>query len=256
MLNNENSKELVDKLNENEGNRMPTVLVTGANRGIGLEFVRQYAADGWMVFATCRKSESAHDLKDIPGNVRIFSMDITDENQIMTVANELRSETIDVLINNAAIPGPRESVATFGKINITAWIEVMRVNTMSPLKVVEYFINNVKVSKKKMIVFISSRAGSIAERGQLVRHRQGGSYIFRTSKTALNSVARSLAFDLGSENIGVLVLHPGWVRTENGGPDADVDPKTSVAGMRCIIEQFKPNGEAIFRTYDDQVIPW
>lgn len=235
---------------------MPTILITGASHGLGLEFTRQYAADGWKIIATCRCSDTAVDLKKIAGNVHIRSMDITDTSQVMAVAAELGGEAVDVLLNNAGIHGPRDAKASFGEIDVTAWLDVMRVNVFAQLKVTEAFLDCIKVSDRKIIVFISSRAGSIAERGLLPHHRPGGSYIYRSSKAALNSVAQSLAFDLTPQGIGILVLHPGWVKTEMGGPEATIDRKTSVSGMRKVIEKFSLAGSGTFYNYDGKVIPW
>lgn len=235
---------------------MPTILITGASRGLGLEFARQYAADGWRVFATCRRPEASADLREIWGDVHVREMNISDEIQVTGVAYDLRGEPIDVLLNNAGIVGPEDGSATFGSIDLTTWQDVMRINAMDPLKVTEAFLDHVKASERKTIVFVSSRAGSIAERGSLPHHKPGGSYIFRSSKAALNAVAKSLAFDLAPLGVGVLVLHPGWVKTDAGGPDAQIDPRTSVSGMRRLIADLSPSASGVFRNYDGQIIPW
>jgi NAD(P)-dependent dehydrogenase (short-subunit alcohol dehydrogenase family) len=127
---------------------------------------------------------------------------------------------------------------------------------MAPLKITETFIENVKVSEGKTIVFISSRAGSISERGLLPYHQYGGSYIYRSSKAALNAAAQSLSFDFAPQGILVLVLHPGWVKTEMGGLEALIDIETSVTKMRRIIGEFSPSNMGVFRNYDGTAIPW
>ena len=235
---------------------MPTVFITGANRGLGLEFVRQYSDDGWMVFAACRNPDSATNLKELSGDIHICTLDVSDSRQIKALANRLKKETIDVLINNAGIHGPYDKTASFGNVDTEKWVEIIRVNVIAPLKVTEAFLDNVASSKRKTIVFISSRSGSISERGLLPHHEHGGSIIYRSSKTALNSVAKNLAYDLFPRGVGVLVLHPGWVRTDMGGREALIDKKTSVSGMRCIIEEFKLPDSGTFRNYDGEVIPW
>lgn len=235
---------------------MPTVLITGASRGLGLEFARQYADDGWRVIATYHRRESVARLREISGDIHIRPMDVANPSEIEAVATDLRGEAIDVLVNNAGIHGPRDASASFGRIDVATWLDVMRVNAMAPLKVTEAFLEHVRASDQKRVVFISSRAGSIVERGLLAHQKPGGSYIYRSSKAALNAVARGLAFDLGAEGIGVLVLHPGWVKTDMGGPDATIDDETSVSGMRRIIRESSPADSGTFRNYDGEVIPW
>jgi NAD(P)-dependent dehydrogenase (short-subunit alcohol dehydrogenase family) len=233
-----------------------TVFITGANRGLGLEFAIQYAAEGWKVIATCRSPETAIDLGRIRGNIHILKMDITHMDEIRDVASKLKGVSIDVLLNNAGTHGPRDLNASFGNLDLKAWHEVIAINLMAPLKITETFIENVKVSEGKTIVFISSRAGSISERGLLPYHQYGGSYIYRSSKAALNAAAQSLSFDFAPQGILVLVLHPGWVKTEMGGLEALIDIETSVTKMRRIIGEFSPSNMGVFRNYDGTAIPW
>jgi len=238
-----------------EGIGLPTVLITGASRGLGLEFARQYASDGWRVIATCRRADLPGELKEISGDINVREMDITDTDQVTEVANYFRGVAIDVLLNNAGITGPDDQSVTFGDLDITTWHAVMGVNAMAPLKVAEAFLDNVKASEQKTVVFVSSRASSISERGYLPHHQPGGSYIFRSSKAALNSAAKNLSFDLVPSGVKVLVLSPGWVKTDAGGPNAEIDPCTSVRGMRRQIADI-PATAGQFRNYDGQVIPW
>ena len=235
---------------------MPTVLITGASRGLGLEFARQYAFEGWKVIGTCRNPDTAATLNELAGDVRVLRMDIEDSAQVAAVASGLRGAPIDLLLNNAGINGPEDKTASFGDIDIDAWLNVMRMNTISPLKVTEAFIDHVKASERKMIVFMSSRSSSITERGSLAHHQRGGTYIYRSSKAALNTIAKNLAFDLAPLGIGVLVFHPGWVKTDAGGPGAQLDIETSISGMRKVIEEFSPTETGTFRNYDGEVIPW
>ncbi len=235
---------------------MSTVLITGASRGLGLEFVRAYAADGWKVIATCRHPEKATDLKRVLGEVLIREMDVTRADQIQAVAREFSTQPIDIVINNAGVHGPRDASSTFGNIDMEAWMETMRVNTMGPVKVAEAFLPHLKAGGQKKLVFISSRAGSIAERGSLPHHKPGGPYIYRSSKAALNAVAKAMGFDLRADGISVVVLHPGWVKTETGGWDAPGDVVSSVAAMRKIIRDATPADNGVFRNVDGAVIPW
>src|SRR5439155_18995660 len=147
---------------------------------------------------------------------------------------------------------------TFGNLDVESWLEVFRTNTIAPLKITEALIENVRSSQRKMIVFISSSAGSISERGQLPHHKPGGSYIYRTSKAALNAAAKSLAFDLKTETEGVsvLVLHPGWVRTDSGGTSADLEVAHSVKCMREVIASFSLPESGAFKDYAGRGIGW
>lgn len=235
---------------------MPTVLITGANRGLGLEFARQYGLDGWRVIATCRNPDSAIKLKNITGDVDILGMDIENHNQVFEVASNLKEVAIDLILNNAGATGPKDVTTSFGDIDVDAWLDLIRLNTISPLKVSEAFINNVKASQWKMIAFISSRSGSITERGTLPHHLRGGNYSYRSSKSALNALAKSLAFDLIPIGIGVLVLHPGWVNSGAGDSNATLDVETSVTGMRKIIAGFTSTQTGSFINYDGESIPW
>lgn len=232
------------------------MFITGASSGLGLEFARQYAAEGWKVIATSRGSRSFDAVGKLTGEVVIRKLDITDDSQIKALADEFRDEPVDVLLNNAAIHGPRDERASFGSLDVTAWLEVLRVNTIAPMKVTEAFLPHVQAGGQKKVVFVSSRAGSIAERGRLPHHRHGGPYTYRSSKAALNAAVKSLAFDLAPMGISVVTMHPGWVRTEMGGAEAGLDQETSVAGMRHVISQSSVFEGGIFKNYDGTVIPW
>ena len=235
---------------------MPTVLITGSNRGLGFEFARQYASEGWRVVATCRNVEHAKELRALSDRVTVHKLEVTSNSEISALAKEMRGMTVDLLINNAAAQGPSGKTATFGNLDVESWLEVFRTNAIAPLKITEALIENVRCSQRKMIVFISSSAGSISERGQLPHHKPGGSYIYRTSKAALNAAAKSLAFDLKTEGISVLVLHPGWVRTDSGGTSADLEVAFSVKCMREVIASFSLPQSGAFKDYTGKDIGW
>lgn len=226
------------------------VLVTGANRGIGLEFVRQYAADGWRVVACCRDPLSATALNALAasfsGKVSVYALDVSDFNQIERLASALEGQAIDLLINNAGF----YPQSAFGAIDYADWDKAFRINAMAPMKMVECFVEHVACSRLRKIVTLSSKMGSIADNGS------GGSYLYRTSKVAANMVMKSLAIDLKPRGIAVTTLHPGWVQTEMGGPNALITPEQSVAGMRTVIAQFPTHNAGRFIAYDGQEIPW
>ncbi|SDH54628.1 SDR family oxidoreductase [Nitrosomonas sp. Nm132] len=232
---------------------MATTLITGTNRGIGLEFVRQYAQDGWYVIACCRQPEKAEDLSRLtaqyPDHIRIYALDVADHQQIDQLARSLTSETIDLLINNAGIYPPSDD-GGFGSIDYAAWIQAMQINTMAPLKMAEAFITQISSSNLKTIATITSKMGSIAD------NQRGGSYIYRSSKAAVNMVARSLAIDLKPRGITSVLLHPGWVKTDMGGRDALISTEQSVTGMRRILSGVALADTGKFFAYDGQLIPW
>ena len=226
---------------------MPTVLVTGANRGLGLEFARQYAADGWRVLATCRRPTAAAELKEIKGDVQVHALDMREDAQIPTLAMTLARERIDILVNNAGVSGPREH---FGKTETQAWLDVFHVNSIAPAHMAEAFVDHLERGQRKLIVNITSKMGSVAD------NTSGGSYIYRSSKAALNMVAKTLAVDLASRGITVVLFHPGWVRTDMGGPGALITPRESVTSMREKISTLTPADNGKFFNFDGRPLPW
>lgn len=230
------------------GEAMPTVFITGANRGLGLEYARQYADDGWRVIATCRDPGSANDLSSLAGDIEIHALDVTDHGQVQSLAKNLRKDAIDLLLNNAGIYGPRPS--KLGGIEYDAWEEVMRINVMAPMKVCECFRDHVGASDLKKIAIMSSKMGSMGD------NESGASYTYRSSKAALNAAMKSLAVDLKPRGIAVAILHPGWVRTDMGGPSGLIDAPESVAGLRQVIENLSLENTGRFYNYDGTEIPW
>lgn len=227
---------------------MPTVLITGANRGLGFEFARQYCAAGWRVIATCRKPEAAGRLESLSCNTEVHPLDVADFAQVEALAHALDHEKIDLLLSNAGVYGPPSS--QFGSLDFAAWEEVFRVNSMATLKICECFADHVAGSNLKLIVAITSRMGSIDD------NASGGSYFYRASKAALNAVMKSLSIDLKERGITVAVLHPGWVKTDMGGADALIDVGPSVAGMRKVIAGLKPQDSGKFLGFNGDEIPW
>jgi NAD(P)-dependent dehydrogenase (short-subunit alcohol dehydrogenase family) len=235
---------------------MKSVLITGANRGIGLEFVKAYQSRGWVVYATCRSPKTAQELNKLGENVKVLPLDVADSDSIVTAAEMLSGKTLDVLINNAGVHGPRDASGTFGNIDSDAWVDVIRVNTIGPVKVAEAFLPNIMRGEDKKMVFISSLAGSISLRGSQPHHRTGGPYIYRTSKAALNAAVKAIGYDFKGRGVAVLALHPGWVRTETGGWDAPGVPEESVAAMLPLIDAATPEGNGVFLNVDGSVIGW
>ncbi len=220
---------------------MPTVMITGASRGIGREFARQYAEAGWHVIATCRDPRGA-------GLDGAHALDVTDGAAVSALAERLSGETIDVLINNAGIFGPRG--LGFGSLDYAAWETVLRVNTIAPVRVAEAFVDHVARSERRVMVFVSSILGSIAEGA-------GGEYLmYGASKAALNAAMKGMSRDLAARGVTCVSVHPGWVRTDMGGPNAAIDVATSVGGLRSVIERLGPDDNGRFYDYAGKVLPW
>ena len=226
---------------------MPTVLITGANRGLGLEFARQYAEDGWRVIATCRTPELATELNAMDG-IEDHKLDVDDFDAVAALASELSGTAIDVLISNAGVYGPKGY--GLDELDYEAWEQVMRTNVMAPLRLVQCFAPHVAASGLKRIATLSSKMGSMAD------NSSGGSYIYRSSKAGVNAVMKSVAHDLAPQGVTCIVLHPGWVRTDMGGPNGLIDAPESVRGMRHVIEGLKPQDNGGFFNYDGSEIPW
>ncbi len=228
------------------------LLVTGASRGIGLELAKQYAERGWRVYATCRCPENAHALTQLAvssqGNVSVHPLDVTDLKQIAALAALLQNTSIDILFNNAGIYGQAD--AHFGNTDVEAWLQAFRSNTIGPMKVMEAFVDNVAASELKIMAVMSSKMGSMAD------NRSGGSYVYRSSKAALNAVVKSAAVDLRSRQIITVALHPGWVKTDMTGPGALITPQESVAGLRAILERLTLDDSGRFFQVDGQEVPW
>lgn len=225
------------------------LLITGANRGIGLEFVKQYAKDGWQVFACCREPESAHELQALTKtqhNIQVMALDVAEFDQIDILAAALRDRKIDLLINNAGIYPPSD----FNHVNYEEWETAFRVNSMAPFKMTKAFTPHLSKGQLKKVATLSSKMGSIDD------NTSGGSYIYRTSKTAANMVMKSLAIDLHAIGISVVTLHPGWVQTDMGGSNALIDTRTSVSGLRGVIANLSLRNTGRFIAYDGQEIDW
>lgn len=227
---------------------MPTVLVTGAGRGLGLQFVRQYAAEGWTVLAACRAPERAEDVAAVAGAVERLVLDVTDPASVAALAAALINRPLDLLVNNAGIYGPRNQ--DVGTTDYAAWAEVLAVNLLGPMRMVEALLPNLERGAQKKIALVSSKMGCIAD------NQSGGDVIYRSSKAALNMLGKCLAIDLRGPGMTSVLLHPGWVRTDMGGPTAPLDAEASVAGMRKVIARATPADSGRFFSYDGTELPW
>ena len=226
-----------------------TILITGANRGLGLEFVRQYSQLGWSILACCRNLSNSNELEILQkkfSSIEIFQLDVGNLNEIKDLSNTLKERTIDILLNNAGI----YRSGALGSIDTEEWIESFKINTIAPYVVIESFLDQVMRSRQKKIVSITSKMGSIDD------NTSGGSYMYRTSKTALNSMMRSMTYDLESKEISTLTLHPGWVKTDMGGSNAWINSTESVTGMIQQIEKLSQKNSGEYLDYSGKTIKW
>ncbi len=225
---------------------MPTVFITGANRGIGLEFVRQYAADGWTVVATARDPDSAAELNAIESDVTVRALDLDGDFFQIDWNGLVGTKPIDVFINNAGVMGPTK-LDTIE--HAAAMVHALAVNTVAPVVLAKAMLPLVAATKGKMVA-LSSKMGSIADNGS------GGFIAYRATKAGLNAAWRSLAIDVRDQGVVAATLHPGWVQTDMGGANAPVTVEDSVAGMRRVIEGLTPERAGGFYNYDGAAIPW
>ena len=226
---------------------MSTVLITGAARGLGLDFTKQYAAKGWKVLACARSAEA---LKGIKGDIHHHALEVTDYKAVKALAAKLKGEAIDVLICNAGVGGERGSTAQdLGKLEPEAWRHMFEINTLAPLMMAEAFAEHVARSQQRKMIAITSILGSIGR-------NTGGRYAYRASKTALNMEWSCLAKDLEPKGMICVALHPGWVQTDMGGATATLTIEQSVPSMVKVIDGLKPSDNGRFLQYDGGELPW
>ena len=230
---------------------MTNVLITGANRGLGLGFVKNYLGKNVNVVSTTRDIKGSKELlalKEIfRDKLEIFELDLIKESAGETIANLIGDRPIDILINNAGVGSTNQH---FEAVSPKPWLEVLKVNLIAPLMITQSIINNVKKGSDKKIYFLSSQLGSIGD------NASGGMYIYRSSKTGLNQVVKSLSIDLKPQGITVVSLHPGWVKTDMGGKIADLETKTSVFALLKVIEKLKFEDTGKFFNYDGSKLNW
>ncbi len=222
-----------------------TVLITGANRGLGLEFARQYAEDGWTVIGTARSPGRADALNAL--DVEVLQLDVTDQASIESLVDTLEGRGIDLLINNAGI-FPR--VGKIDEVSIDDYSRTLMVNTVGPMRITQALMPNLRSGNQKKIVNITSQLASIE------LNTGGNFYGYRESKAALNMFTRTLAQELGPEGFTCLTLHPGWVRTDMGGEQAPLSPEQSVTGMRNVIDNMTNEDNGVYRGHHGDIVPW
>lgn len=229
-----------------------TVLITGANRGIGLELVKCYLAEkDWHVIATCRAPENAVELKQLvessSNRVTILPLEVTDSASVLRLKHELEDTTIDVLVNNAGIYNDKGQ--QFGAINYDNWAEAFNVNTLGPIRVTEALFAPLKRAKLPKIITISSQMGALSREAN-------ASYAYRSSKAAVNKAMQTLATDMKDENLIVALVHPGWVQTDMGGSEAEITPQESAEGIVRTITGLTKADHGKFLKWNGEIHPW
>lgn len=225
---------------------MATIVVTGASRGIGRELAHQYAKDGAHVIATCRTADDADALKDAlkSDSIETPLLDVTDATSVADFAAQLGGTSIDILINNAGVLGEQYS---FGSMNYDAWAQAFAVNTMGPMRVTEALADQLADGGK--VVTISSQMGSLLR-------DTSGSYPYRSTKAAVNKVMQLMAHDLKPRGITCIAMHPGWVQTDMGGPNAAISPQESANGIRTVVAGLTREDTGSFIQWNGETHPW
>lgn len=234
---------------------MPNILVTGSNRGIGFEWVRQYAEGQWRVFATCRHPLEAEALRALAEKhplVSLHRLDITKPDEINALAVQLLDQPIDILVNNAGVYLEKYWDVNLldRRIDFEDWVYSFRVNTLGPVRVTGALIDNLAISENRLVVITSTHMASIADIAE------PGAYYYRSTKAALNAAMEGIAAELGKRDIGLLLVHPGHVKTRMGGNGTELLPEGSVRGMRRLIDRFTPAQSGRFCKYDGTEMPW
>ena len=223
----------------------PVVLITGANRGIGLELAREYSAAGWQVIGTARQPETAKELRAL--GAEIMQLDVTDQDSVDRMARDLDNRPLDMLINNAGI---QLLMWKLEDVDVGKFDRMLAVNTVGPVRVTRALLPNLRSGKRKLIVNMTSDISSIAD------NKSGGFYGYRESKTALNMFTRSLAAELGPDGFICIALHPGWVKTDMGGPNAPITVRESVHGILKVVDKLSPADNGTFLTYAGERMAW
>lgn len=222
-----------------------TVLITGANRGLGLEFARQFKARGYEVIGTARNPDKATALRKLGAQVE--QLDVADDKSAQALAARLAGKPIDILINNAGVIGT--NARSFTDLDFNAMVKTYQVNALGPMRVTQALYNNLKQGKGRKIVNITSVMGSIGM-------NFGGGYDYRASKAALNMLSNTLSREVGRDGFTCIVIHPGWVQTDMGGSSAPVTPKDSISGMLAVIDGLDSGSNGKFFDYTGKELPW
>ncbi len=235
---------------------MPLLIITGANRGLGLEFVRQYAAEGWEIIAINRRSSDELDALASEHSITLLAADLTDDRSLQRAVDSIEQDAVDLLINNAGTMGHGSFAETgfdyqaFGTFDRDEWLRVFDINVCTPMALTEMLVAKLEAADAPVVVTISSMMGSNT------LNTMGNSYPYRASKSAVNSMMKSMGVNLRDRGIVCVAMHPGWVRTDMGGPDAHIDPTESIQGMRAAIAKLTIDDAGRFLAWDGNEMPY
>ena len=230
-----------------------TVMITGASRGIGLALTRRFLDAGFQVLACARRPVSAtmlQELRDRNSNLRILRLDVSRPAMIRALAGRLSGASIDILINNAGAYGPRDQALETLSDDARPWSQTFATNVMGPFLICRAFSDAVAQSKRKVLASVGSVLGSISEANS------GEPYLYRASKAAVHMIMKGLHEDLKGRDIISVALHPGWVRTAMGGPDAPMEPEESADGLFRVLTSLQEKDSGNLLDYRGKAIPW
>ena len=227
---------------------MATVMITGANRGIGLELSKRYAATGNEVIACCREPDKAEALQNIE-NIRVCGVTVADGDSVAALAAEIGDQPIDILINNAGTPGPAPDQQSALQMDFDGWADAFAVNTMAPLRMVQAFRDNLKAADRAKAITITSQMGALDLNWPVM-------YAYCSTKAAVNKVMRMISLELANDETAVALIHPGFVKTDMGGPNAEIEPSESAEGIMSVIEGVNLEGTGCFMKWNGEVHAW
>lgn len=232
-----------------------SLLITGASRGLGLEFTRQYLEAGDNVIATVRAASDQTPLQALKARfgdqLTLVTLDVTDQQSIKALAQQLPNQPIDILINNAGIYGPKNEREYLANLELELWQDILVTNTISPLLVTSALLPNLRTGTLKKVIFISSAYASIT-----TAKATNGSYYYASSKAGLNMTVKKLSDELADEGFTCVAISPGWVKTDMGGQAADLTPEESITRVRTIIDRLTPDDNGRFFGSQGHEMPW
>ncbi len=225
---------------------MGTVVITGANKGIGLQLARIYSEAGHKVVACCRNPDAADDLKALDGDIDVKQLVVGDDASAAALGKDLEGTPVDILINNAGTVGPAMDQQTLATLDSAGWLEAFNVNSIGPVRVMQALLDNLKAADGAKVMTVTSQYGAVSFDMPAV-------YAYSTSKAAVNKFMRMAALELGKEGVLVGLVHPGWVQTDMGGPQADLTATESAQGIVGVIEGMTDSG---FWKWNGEVHDW
>ena len=228
---------------------MATILITGTNKGVGLELTKIYAARGDTVYAACRDPAGASALAEVPGEVVILPLVVGDSGSVTAMAEQLAGVTIDIVINNAGMKGPEFEEQNTYAMDFDGWAETFNVNSMGPVRVMQALMPNLKQAETAKVVTITSQMGALSL-------DMPAAHAYCASKAAVNKFMRLASIDLKKDGVAVGLIHPGWVQTDMGGPRADLTPQESAEGIVAVVDQLSMDSTGSFWKWNGETHDW